>query len=150
MNNIIIAGAAGLPPTTIVTISVSVLAVIIVAGFGFFMWMRQQERIDRFLEINRLTNKIGAGIVNFVVDTGFVSYASDSFYEILGITKEEFSEKYDYDFYRFIGISDPAVILNSISDEGDLIFEFAMNPGPNARNSSALSPYTGDTTMLLR
>ncbi|MBO4558802.1 MAG: sensor domain-containing diguanylate cyclase [Lachnospiraceae bacterium] len=136
MNNIIIALAEGLPQTTIITISVSVLAVIIVAGFGFFMWTKQQNQIDRFLEINRLTNKIGAGIFNFVVESGFVSYASDSFYEILGITKEEFSEKYDYDFYRFIGIKDPQTIIDSISENGDLIFEFAMSPGPNSKITS--------------
>ena len=117
------------PNTTIITISVSVLAVIAVAGFGFFMWLRQQDKIDRFIEINRLSDKIGAGIVNFVVESGFVSYASDSFYEILGVTKQVFSEKYHSDFYRFIGIADGSAIRDSISGNGDLAYEFKLAPG---------------------
>ncbi len=130
-------GFAALPQSAVITVSISVLAVVLVAGFGFFMWLRQQDKIDRFLEINRLTNKIGAGIVNFVVDSGFVSYASDSFYEILGITKEEFAEGFDCDFYRLIGLTDGSAIRDSISEDGDLVFEFAIVPGSVSKSRPA-------------
>ncbi len=114
--------------STIVAVSVSIVAVILVAGFGLYMWLRQQDQIERYIEINRLTNKIGVGIINFAIDSGFVSYASDSFFEILGISRKTLSDEYHSDFFRLIDIPDGVPVRNAITDKGDLVYEFAYPP----------------------
>ncbi len=129
MKEIIFAETTGIPQTTIITISVSVLAVILVAGFGFFMWLRQQDQIDRFREINRLSNKIGAGIVNFVEESGFVSYASEGFFDEMGISRADFDSKFKYDFYRLIGDPKGETIRAAINENGELSAEFRLIKG---------------------
>ncbi|MCR5685668.1 MAG: sensor domain-containing diguanylate cyclase [Lachnospiraceae bacterium] len=95
--------AANLPRAMILTISISVLMVLLLAGFVLYMWLMQekQARIDN--EVKNITNSLGAGVVNFIVSgEGHITYASKGFYEIIGYSKEEVEEVFDNSFYLML------------------------------------------------
>ena len=92
-----------LPKPMIVTISISVLAVVLLAVFVFNMWRHQERTGDIAREVQRITNHIGAGIVNYLPDgDGYITYGSKGFYELMGYTSEELSDKFDKRFYKLL------------------------------------------------
>ncbi len=92
------------PKAMVITVVGSVGVVILLAGFVLYMWISQQKSGAMSKEINRLTASIDAGFVNFFTyDRGVITYASQGFYNIMGMTKEEIKDVYEKSFYRLIG-----------------------------------------------
>ena len=60
------AGFLDLPKPVIVTISLSVFAVLMLAAFVFYMWSNQERSAEIAREVQHITNEIGAGIVDFI------------------------------------------------------------------------------------
>lgn len=88
----------------ILTISLSVLAVLLLAGFVLYMWLNQEKSAQIAREVQRITNHIGAGVVEFIADgDGYITYASKGFYDLLGLKKEELSSSYGNGFYNLLG-----------------------------------------------
>ncbi len=59
-------GLFDLPKPVIVTISLSVIAVLMLAVFVFYMWRNQERSAEIAREVQHITNEIGAGIVDFI------------------------------------------------------------------------------------
>ncbi|MBO4415671.1 MAG: sensor domain-containing diguanylate cyclase [Lachnospiraceae bacterium] len=92
-----------LPRAMILTISLSVLLVLLLAGFVLYMWKMQEKEGVNAIEINNLTNAIGAGVINFLVDgDGFITHASDGFFRLIGFTREEYREVFQNNFYPLL------------------------------------------------
>lgn len=87
----------------ILTISLSVLLVLLLAAFVLHMWRVQEHAGNVAMEIKDLTNSIGAGVINFLVmGEGHITYASDGFYDIVGYSREEVQEVFDNSFYLML------------------------------------------------
>ena len=100
---ILSAGFLDLPKPVIVTISLSVTAVLMLAVFVFYMWRNQERSAEIAREVQHITNEIGAGIVDFIAgNDGYITYASKGFYSFLGYTPEEVKELYSNGFYNLL------------------------------------------------
>lgn len=92
-----------LPSAMILTISISVAAVLLLAGFVLYMWRTQEKSAYIAREVQRITDSIGAGVVNFIAaGDGHIVYASKGFYEIAGLDREALRDKYDNSFYNLL------------------------------------------------
>lgn len=91
------------PLTQFIPIAISVLAIVAFAIY-VYLNMRHQEKASRVArEVQRITNSIGAGIVEYIpYDDGFIIYGSRGFYAMLGYTKEEIRGKYKNHFFEMI------------------------------------------------
>lgn len=97
------AGIADLPRAMIITISVSVLMVLLLAAFVLKMWLNQEKSAYIAEEVNKITDSIGAGVLNFIASgDGHITYASRGFYDIVGFSKEEVKEVYSGSFYNML------------------------------------------------
>lgn len=105
MNRILLVSLfENVPTAIVVSVSVSCFAVVLLAGFVLYLWLHQERSADVAREVNRLTEAIGAGIVNFIArGDGKITYASKGFYEILGFSKDELLKEYGKSFYRLLG-----------------------------------------------
>lgn len=102
-NLLIFLSVGDLPKPMIITISVSVLAVLLLGAFVFNMWLHQERTGDLAREVQVITNHIGAGIVNFIPDgEGYITYASKGFYEMIGYTPLELDEKFSKNFFSLL------------------------------------------------
>ena len=98
-----IAGFLDLPKPVIVTISLSVTAVLMLAVFVFYMWRNQERSAEIAREVQHITNEIGAGIVDFIGgNNGYITYASKGFYTFLGFSPEEIKEQFGNGFYNLL------------------------------------------------
>ena len=96
-------GLLDLPKPVIVTISLSVFAVLMLAVFVYYMWRNQERSAEIAREVQHITNEIGAGIVDFIGGSeGYITYASKGFYTFLGFTPEEVKEKFDNRFFNML------------------------------------------------
>ena len=96
-------GLLDLPKPVIVTISLSVFAVLMLAVFVYYMWRNQERSAEIAREVQHITNEIGAGIVDFIGgNEGYITYASKGFYTFLGFTPEEVKEKFDNRFFNIL------------------------------------------------
>lgn len=92
-----------LPKPMIVTISISVIAVLMLAGFVLYMWVTQEKSAYIAREVNKITDSIGAGVVNFIAEgDGHITYASKGFYELTGFDKKKISEEFGASFYAML------------------------------------------------
>ncbi len=97
------AGFLDLPKPVIVTITLSVLAVVMLGVFVFYMWSNQERSAEIAREVQHITNEIGAGIVDFIGgNDGYITYGSKGFYTFLGFSPEEVKEKYSNGFYNLL------------------------------------------------
>ena len=96
-------GLLDLPKPVIVTISLSVFAVLMLAVFVYYMWRNQERSAEIAREVQSITNEIGAGVVEFIAQgDGYITYASRGFYTFLGYEYEEIKELYGNGLYRLI------------------------------------------------
>lgn len=104
MNYFIFAAAfSGMPKAMMVTITISVLAVLLLAGFVLYMWKTQEKSAYIAKEVNKITDSIGAGVLNFIASgDGRITYANKGFYEIVGYSKQELKDKYGFCFYNML------------------------------------------------
>ena len=100
---IFIAGLLDLPKPVIVTITLSVFAVLMLAAFVFYMWSNQEKAGEIAKEVQHITNEIGAGIVEFIVSgDGYITYISKGFTQITGYSREEIRDKFSNSFFRLL------------------------------------------------
>lgn len=110
------------PAPIAVTVSVCCLVVLLLAGFVLYMWLHQERSADVAREVNRLTEAIGAGIVNFIArGEGKITYASAGFYEMTGFSKDVLKEKYDRCFYRLLD-EETAELFRTADNDHSLTF----------------------------
>ncbi|MBR4342630.1 MAG: diguanylate cyclase [Lachnospiraceae bacterium] len=103
MTGIFTSGISNLPKPMIVTISLSVIAVLLLALFVYKMWRNQEKSAEIAREVQHITNEIGAGIVDFLVgDDGYIIYASKGFYSLTGYTREELRNDFGNSFYNLL------------------------------------------------
>ena len=111
------AGFLDLPKPVIVTISLSVFAVLMLAAFVFYMWSNQERSAEIAREVQHITNEIGAGIVDFIAgNDGYITYASKGFYTFLGYTAEEVKEKFGNGFYNLLEESYAGYLRGAVID----------------------------------
>lgn len=92
-----------LPKPMVMTISISVCAVLALGGFVLYMWIHQERSAEVAREVNRLTDSMGAGILNFIAGgNGHITYASRGFYEIAGYDHVKVKELFDNNFYMML------------------------------------------------
>ncbi|MCR4625293.1 MAG: sensor domain-containing diguanylate cyclase [Lachnospiraceae bacterium] len=109
----ILSGLLDLPKPVIVTISLSVFAVLMLAVFVYYMWRNQERSAEIAREVQSITNEIGAGVVEFIAHgDGYITYASKGFYKFIGYEYEELKELFDNGIYRMLEEKD-AVNLKS-------------------------------------
>ena len=102
-NRFFAAGFIDLPTPVIVTISLSVFIVLMLAAFVFYMWRNQERSAEIAREVQHITNEIGAGIVEFIAGgDGYITYASKGFYSIVGYSREELKNQYANCFYQLM------------------------------------------------
>lgn len=103
MTNSMIVLAAGLPKPMIITIALSVGAVLLLAAFVFRMWRNQEKSAIIAREVQNITNQIGAGIVDFISGgEGYITYASNGFYSLLGMSMTEVHDDYRNGFFNLL------------------------------------------------
>ena len=96
-------GLFDLPKPVIVTISLSVIAVLMLAVFVFYMWRNQERSAEIAREVQHITNEIGAGIVDFIAGgSGYITYASKGFCSLTGYSREELREKFSNSFFKLL------------------------------------------------
>ena len=109
----ILSGLLDLPKPVIVTISLSVFAVLMLAVFVYYMWRNQERSAEIAREVQSITNEIGAGVVEFIAHgDGYITYASKGFYKFIGYEYEELKGLFDNGIYRMLEEKD-AVNLKS-------------------------------------
>ena len=109
------AASDSLPKPIIVTISLSVIAVLLLALFVYKMWRDQERSAEIAREVQHITNEIGAGIVDFIAGgDGYITYASKGFYSLVGFTREELREKYDNCFFNLLEESYAEKLKNAV------------------------------------
>jgi len=95
------AGFFDLPKPVIVTVSLSVFLVLMLAVFVYYLWRNQERSAEIAREVQHITNEIGAGIVDFIADgEGYITYASKGFYKLTGYSREEIKEKFGNCFFN--------------------------------------------------
>ena len=103
MMTIIASGLLDLPKPVIITISLSVFAVLMLAVFVYYMWRNQERSAEIAREVQHITNQIGAGIVDFIAgNDGYITYASKGFYTFLGYSSEEVKEQFANGFFNML------------------------------------------------
>ncbi len=103
MDRMIFLGISDLPKPMIITIAVSVFAVLLLAGFVLYMWINQERSALVAREVQNITNQIGAGVVDFIADgDGYITYASKGFYSLLGMSKEKVHDDYGNGFFNLL------------------------------------------------
>ena len=97
------AGLFDLPKPVIVTISLSVIAVLMLALFVYRMWRNQERSAEIAREVQHITNEIGAGIVDFLAGgDGYITYASKGFNSLVGFSREEIRDTFGNNFYNLL------------------------------------------------
>ena len=121
---IFLAGFLDLPKPVIVTISLSVTAVLMLAVFVFYMWRNQERSAEIAREVHHITNEIGAGIVDFIAgNNGYITYASKGFYTFLGYSPEEVRDKFSNGFFNLLEAPYSTYLKNSNIDSSFKIKE---------------------------
>ena len=103
MSVYILNGLLDLPKPVIVTISLSVFAVLMLAVFVYYMWRNQERSAEIAREVKSITNEIGAGVVEFIAQgDGYITYASKGFYKFIGYEYLELKEHYGNNLYKML------------------------------------------------
>lgn len=92
-----------LPRAMIITISLSVLAVLLLAGFVLYMWISQERDAEKARIMKGITDSLGAGVVNFILnEEGHITSVSNGFYLLCGFTEQEVRGRFSGRFYEMI------------------------------------------------
>ena len=99
----LLSGLLDLPKPVIVTITLSVFAVLMLAVFVYYMWRNQERSADIAREVQSITNEIGAGVVEFIAQgDGYITYASKGFYNFAGYDYDEMKGLFGNNFYKML------------------------------------------------
>lgn len=99
----ILSGLLDLPKPVIITISLSVFAVLMLAVFVYYMWRNQERSAEVAREVQSITNEIGAGVVEFIAQgDGYITYASRGFYNFSGYDYDEMKGLFGNNFYKML------------------------------------------------
>lgn len=112
--------------STLVLIFIIVMGCLIVMAMVALLLCRLEKEkkiANTAFELNKLTNSIQAGLVQFVPEESCrIKYASKGFYELLGYNKKEARESNKINIVDFVYSKDREGFLNKIDNiEGELI-----------------------------
>ncbi len=92
-----------IPVPEMISIAVSVVAVILFAVFLIKSIHNKEEAVRNASALKRITNSVGAGLVNYLPnEDGIILYASAGFYSMIGYTREEMEERFDGKFFSIV------------------------------------------------
>lgn len=112
--------ATGLPPAVMITSAVSVIAVVLFAIFAVKS-IRNGEKASSYADnVKRIANSVGAGLFEYApAREGFVVYANTRFYELIGLTKDEFVEKFGNSFFSLLSPENRSLLDNFYTEDGE-------------------------------
>lgn len=94
---------SGIPQSMIITISVSVFAVLLLAGFVLYMWLSQERASEKAHIMKGITDSLGAGVVNFILnEEGRITSISNGYYKLTGYTEKEVATLFGFSFYNML------------------------------------------------
>lgn len=112
-------------PTFFLAIVIIIVCICIIGMVIFILFKLENEKkvTKAALELNKITNSIRAGLVNFVIEDDFkVSYASRGFFDLLDFSRQEIMEENKQSLRDFVDPRDHAILSDMIKHlNGDSI-----------------------------
>lgn len=101
-------------PTFFLAIVIIIICICIIGMVIFILFKLEDEKkvTKTALELNKITNSIKAGLVNFIYEDNYrITYASKGFFELLGYSREELQERNKLSLLDFVDDRDQSTLL---------------------------------------